>query len=189
MPAKSKSPKNAPKKHLTPAQKKELALKKELGLGVGLSFLVALLGSTGVCVVLLFGFQNGLPVTERCYCSWEKVIVFSIAGFLAIAAQLMGYGVYYAQCRKIAPIHDARKKRKFEDKQFPRIIGYTTLTVILCTLIAFLLLPFLVDQNHNFLWFVQSGMGILCIVITFLLSVLVGIFSKLIFTQEAASAN
>lgn len=159
---------------------------KERSKGIVMTILIGVLTAAIVAVILLFGFQNGLAVTERCNCSWTKVIVFSVAAFFATALQVVTYLIFHGECRHMSDTKNPRQKQKFDDARIGKIVGYSLLTAVVLTLIVFLLLPLIVDQNGNALWFFTRGMGILTVIVTFVLSAAMGIFGKIAFTQEVS---
>lgn len=160
---------------------------KERSKGVVMTIVIGILTAAIMAVILLFGFQNGLAVTERCNCSWTKVIVFSSAAFLVTALQLITYLIFHSECRHMSDTKNPRQKQRFDDAKPGKIVGYSLLTAFAASLIAFLLVPLIVDQNGNFAWFFTSGgMGILAVVVTFVLSTAMGIFGKIAFTQEVS---
>lgn len=153
--------------------------------GTIVGLIASLVGALIVAIVLVFGFQKGLPVMERCHCSWQKVIVFSIAVFAALAMQTVGYILYQKKCVYYASINNARQKSSWNGRKKMRFFFMITVIMALIpTVIIYLAVPFLVDQNQNFLWFFQSGMGILCVIITVIETAIIGVFQKIMFTQE-----
>ncbi|MBE6825566.1 MAG: hypothetical protein E7511_01605 [Ruminococcus sp.] len=159
---------------------------QERNKGIVFGLVAALIGMLVITVIMLFGFQGKLPVLDRCNCSWEKVIVFSVAAFAALALQTVGYLMYQSKCAHFKTITNPRQKERWRKQQMPFFVMTTLLIAVIPVVIVYLVLPLLVDQNGNMLWFVQRGMGIVCILVTFVESGAIGVLQKIIFTKEVA---
>lgn len=150
--------------------------------GILFGAIAAVVSVLPIAAILIFGFQDGLPITDRCHCSWEKVIVFSILAFAAVALQTAGYLYYWNQEKEHLTTHNTRKKSAWNNGKGTKLLILVSLITILVPLvIIFLGVPLLVDQNMNFLWFFQSGMGILCVIVTFLTTAIASFLQKIIF--------
>lgn len=150
--------------------------------GILFGVIAAFISALSVAAILIFGFQGGLSITDRCHCSWKKVIVFSILTFVAVAIQTVGYLYYWKQEKDHHTTHNTKKKSAWNNGKSVRLLILVSIITILAPLvIIFLGVPLLVDQNINFLWFFQSGMGILCVIVAFVATVVVSFFQKILF--------
>lgn len=153
--------------------------------GILFGILASFLFSLTIAAILVFGFQKGLPVTERCNCSWQKTIVFSVSSFVVYLLQTIGYLLYSKKCEYYVAIKNPSLTSDWECGGKTK---YFVLNIALFSILSiaaeYLLIPFLTDQNGNFLWFFQSGMGIVCVAATFVESLIISISQKILFTQQ-----
>ncbi|WP_295218027.1 hypothetical protein [Ruminococcus sp.] len=160
-------------------------IKKEFQKGILFGLIASFVLMLAVAAILLWGFQDGLELTQRCHVSWSKVITFSVATFVVLALQTLGYVVFHNKCKFYVTLKNAKLKMAWTSRGKMRFfLGTTVLFVIIPVAIEYFLLPLIVDQNHNLMWFFSSGMGILCFVITFVEAAALSILQKLIFTKE-----
>lgn len=148
--------------------------------------IVSLVASLSIAAILVFGFQNGLAVTDRCHCSWQKVTIFSSAAFIAYLMQIISYEIYDRKWTQISTANNPNIMTNWTTGgQVKHFIISTVLFAAVPVAIVYLAVPFFADQNRNFLWFFQNGfMGILCVVLSFIESAVIGIFQKLLFTKQ-----
>ena len=66
--------------------------------GIFFGALVSFVFSLTIVAIFVFGFQKGLPITERCNCSWKKTIVFSVSAFVVYLLQTISYLLYDKKC-------------------------------------------------------------------------------------------
>ena len=158
--------------------------KTEKGRGIALPFIFGVITSLIVAAIMVFLFQDGLAITDRCHCSWERVIIYSILPFVACVLQLFSYLSYREKCRQKEMARNPRISADFEKKRPFRVFGVSIIIALVSTLVIFLLVPLLQDQNGNFLWFVTKGMGIVIVLVTLLMSAVGGIMDKLVFTSH-----
>lgn len=148
--------------------------------------IVSFIASLSIAAILVFGFQNGLAVTDRCHCSWQKVIIFSVVSFIAYLTQIISYEIYDRKWTQISTANNPNVVTNWTTGgQVKHFIISTVLFAAIPVVIVYLVVPFIADQNRNFLWFFQNGfMGILCVVVSFIESAVIGVFQKLLFTKQ-----
>lgn len=160
-------------------------IKKEFQKGILFGLIAAFVLMLAVAAILLWGFQDGLELTQRCHVSWTKVITFSVATFVVLALQTLGYVIFHNKCKFYVTLKNAKLKMAWTSRgkmQFFFVI--TVLFVVIPVAIEYFLLPLIMDQNHKLMWFFSNGMGILCFVITLVEAVTISILQKIIFTKQ-----
>ena len=186
MPAKKKTagPAGKPKKAaLSPVQQAAKNKQSEKGKGIAVPFVFGLITALIVGLIMTFLFQDGLHWTDRCHCSWERVIVYSILAFVACALQLITYLSFREKKRQYELATSPKIKKDFVTKRPFRIFGVSIIMAVVSALVIFLAVPLLQDQNGNLLWFVTKGMGIVIILITMAMSAAGGIIDKIAFNN------
>ena len=151
--------------------------------GILAPFVFGLLAAIIVALILMFLCQNGLHWTDRCNCSWERVILYSVLAFVACVLQLFPYLSYRGEKRTYTLSRTPLSRKKFEQKQNFLVFGVTIILALAAVLVFFMLIPLFQDQNGNFLWFFTRGGGILAVVATLLFSIGAGLFGKLFLTE------
>ena len=157
--------------------------KTEKGRAIAAPFLFGAGAAVVVALILMFLCQNGLHWTERCNCSWERVILYSVLAFVACVLQLFPYLSYREEKRKYTLSRTPLSRKKFEQKQNFLVFGVTIILALVAVLVVFMLIPLFQDQNGDFLWFFTRGGGILAVVATLLFSIGAGLFGKLFLTE------
>lgn len=152
--------------------------------GIAVPFVFGLITSLIVAAIMVFLFQDGLAVTDRCHCSWERVIIYSILPFVACVLQVFSYLSFREKCRQNAMSASPKIHDDFNKKKNFRVFGVSIIIALISIVVIFLAVPLLQDQNGNFLWFVTKGMGIVIILVTLLMSAVAGIMDKLVFTNH-----
>lgn len=131
----------------------------------------ALLAAIITALIMLFGFQKGLPLGERCHCALNKVFFYSGFSFLAVAAQLISYFTDKAYCAQYEGMDVGEWLNEFAIAGKKKSLLKLSVVAILTTAIEFFGLTFLIDQNQDFLWFIHHGAaGIFCIVGTLVIN-------------------
>ena len=138
----------------------------------------AVLGLTAVVLLLLFGLQDGLPVGDRCHCSWRKVLTYGLSACIAIALQWGGFWFFFTRCRE----HDNdihRGRGKEWKTQRSRMMTFIPLGIMLLTgLIVLFPVTMFTDQNRSLLWLFVTNTGtvnvpgILCTALMLLLGLI-----------------
>ena len=122
-------------------------------------------------LILLFSFQKGLPLSERCHCAMNKVYFYSGFSFLSVLLQFICYQTDKAYCLQFSglDVSDWLNTHAIEGKK--KSILKVVIMTVLTAGAEFFLLTFLIDQNQDFLWFFHHGAaGILCFAGTFLVN-------------------
>lgn len=134
----------------------------------------------GVIVLLMFllGLQDGLAVTERCNCSWGKVVGFTIGSMLIVITQLFTYLPYFNSCKRMIR-KDTRAKERFRKRIPAKMLLLVLMPFLAGMVLVYLLLPLLIDQNGNLLWVFQHGAGIGAICVTSIMTLASGLLLKL----------
>ena len=120
-------------------------------------------GSIITALIMLFGFQKGLPVGERCHCAMNKVYFYSGFSFFSVLLQLISYLTDKAYCLQFSglDVSDWLNTHAIEGKK--KSILKVVIMAVLTAGAEFFLLTFLIDQNQDFLWFFHHGAaGIFC---------------------------
>ena len=158
--------------------------KAEKGKGVALPFVFGAITAAIVAAIMVFLFQDGLPVTDRCHCSWERVIITCVLVFAACVLQVFSYLSYREKCRQDALATSPKVHEEFEKKKPFRVFGVSIIIAVISAVVIFVAVPLLQDQNGNVLWFFTRGMGIVIVLLTLLMSALGGIMDKLVFNNH-----
>ena len=145
----------------------------------------ALLAGVFTALLMLFGFQGGLSVGERCHCAMNKVYIYTVASLISVLLQLICYhSVKSYGMEHSADDYDIWNEYSQSGKKSSII--KILITALLTTGIEFFLITFLTDQNQNILWFFQHGaVGILCFIITPVLNIASAMLACLRFPYRA----
>lgn len=136
--------------------------------------------------IMTFLMHKGMPLGERCFCSWSKVIIFSVAVFILIAVfEFIGFAIYLRKSAQMAMVNNPQMKARWNNGgRFRWFLGTLLCFTLVPLLIIFFLVTFFVDQNNNWLWFFHTDagvnlMGVLCVVCALIGSVLTGVLTRL----------
>ncbi|MBR3631415.1 MAG: hypothetical protein IKN55_13220 [Oscillospiraceae bacterium] len=170
--------KKSQKPALSPAQKAAANKQSEQIRGIVFPLVIGAVTALIVGLMMTFLFQNGLHWTDRCNCSWERVILHSILAFVACALQVFSYLSFREKKRQYEQASSPQIKKEYNKRVAFRIYGVSIIIAVVSALVMFLGVPLLQDQNGNFLWFVTKGMGIVVILVTTVMSAAGGIIDK-----------
>lgn len=151
--------------------------------GIIMPFVFGIVAAIFVCLILMFLCQQGLAWTDRCNCSWERVILYSVFAFLACVIQLFPYLSYREKKRQYGLARTANAKKPIKQSMSFLMAGATIILIVAALVVFFILVPLFQDQNGNFLWFFTRGGGILTVVVTLLMSAGAGLFGKLFLAE------
>ncbi|MCR4645529.1 MAG: hypothetical protein K5695_09010 [Oscillospiraceae bacterium] len=179
-PKKPKAGASQVKKPLSPIEEK----RREQRNGIIVTITAGVVGAAAVAAILTFLCQNGLNVINRCNCSWEKVILYSILTFVACILHVVPYLQYREQKRQFNLARTEQVRKPIKRRMDFWLIAVTAIIMLVSLLIIFILIPLFQDQNGNFLWFFTRGGGILSVVVMLLASVFAGVFGKLFLTEH-----
>lgn len=133
----------------------------------------AFLAALVTALMMLFGFQKGLPVGERCHCAMNKVYFYAGFSFLAVAAQFISYLTDKSYCDQYSGLDVGEWLNEYAIAGKKRSLVKLIVVAVLAVGIEFFLLTFLVDQNQDFLWFLHHGAaGIFCMIGTLVIDLI-----------------
>lgn len=144
-------------------QKKQSKEKRKAAL---ITLITAIAASLIIGVIMLLCFQKGLPVTERCSCSWSKLISTMVGVFVGLSLNYVGYLIYWNKGSEKMHGGASYKSDWTRGGNVKMNIITTAIFSFVTFAVIFFLLPVFFDQNSNFLWFAASGVfGIIIMVL------------------------